>query len=244
MRTLVRCVLLLGSLAIAGCGGGDDDTPAPAAPVAGLYEGSGGSEPASKFLILDTGRYYLVYGLSSASAAPAGGVIVGDGTAGGTSFSSGNARDFDLQAKALRSGTLAGTLVPRASSSITFTDTGGSASYSGTFDAASTAGASLTALTGSYGGQLAGLHGSDASALTIDGSGALAGGASGNCTYGGIAQTHASGNVYDIRLVLGSECPNGGSTLHGHAFLSGKTLYAVVVSGDRATVMVFAGVKP
>ncbi|WP_280156402.1 hypothetical protein [Piscinibacter sp. XHJ-5] len=244
MRTMIHRSALACLVALAGCGGGDDE-PAAAAPVAGLYEGSGGSQPASKLLILDTGRYYLVYGLNSASAAPVGGVVVGDGTASGTSFSSSNAHDFDLQAKALLTATLATTLVPATSAATTVTHAaGGTASYSGSFDPASSAGASLSALAGTYGGELAGLGGTDASVLTVDGSGALAGGGSGNCTYAGIAQAHGSGNVYDIRLTFGSDCPSAGSTLRGHAFLSGKTLYAVVVSGDLATVALFAGVKP
>ncbi|HEX6704878.1 MAG TPA: hypothetical protein VF169_08980 [Albitalea sp.] len=237
--TALACCALLTA-----CGGGGGDAGA-AAPIAGLYEGSGGSNAASELLILGSGRYYLVYGLSSASAAPAGGVIVGDGTASGSGFASTNAHDFNLQSHTLLTGTLNGTIAPRASANMALLRSDGTgASFSGGFDIASGTAAKVSDLVGTYGGELAALAGTQASVLTVDASGALAGGTTGSCTYAGLALPHSEARVFDITLNFQAGCPNAGSTLHGHAFLSGKKLYAVVASGDLAAVALFAGVKP
>jgi len=230
--------------ALAACGGGGDNA-GPASSLAGLYEGSGGSDRASEFLILDGGRYYLVYGMNSTSAAPVGGVIVGDGSASGNAFASGNAHDFDLQSNTLLTGTLSSTIAPKASASTALVRSDGTgATFTGIFNATSDANASLSALAGTYAGEIAGSSGTDASVLSVDASGVLAGATSASCSYAGLALPHGSGNVFDISLTFRTGCANAGSTLHGHAFLSGKVLFAVTVSGDLGTVALFSGVKP
>ena len=248
MKTIHALTALACCALTAGCGGGGGDAGA-SSPVAGLYEGAGGSDRASEFLILDSGRYYLVYGMNSTSAAPAGGVIVGDGSANGSTFTSGNAHDFNLQANTLLTGTLTSTVAPKVSASTALVRSDGSgATFAGTFNATSDANPSLSTLAGTYAGQLAGLGGSQVSALTVDGAsgligGVIIGGTPGSCTYSGLASKHGSGNVFDIGLNLGAGCPYVG-TLRGHAFLSGKVLFGVTVSGDFATVVLFSGVKP
>jgi len=231
------------ALLLVGCGGGGGGDAA--SPVSGLYEGTGGSSRASELLILDDGRYYLVYGLTSASATPVGGVVVGDGTASGTTFASSNAHDVDLQAHTLRTGTLTSTLVPRVSASTAVLHADGSgATYAGSFNTASTAAASLSALAGTYGGELAGVTATLASVLSVDASGVLAGTTTGACSYAGLATPHGGANAYDVSVVLRAGCPAEGTALHGHAFVVGKLLYLVTASGDLGSVVLFSGVKP
>ncbi len=238
-RTALACCAVL-----AACGGGGGDA-AVAPSIAGLYEGSGGSNRASELLILDSGRYYLVYGLGSASATPVGGVIVGDGSASDTTFASANAHDFNLQSHTLLTATLSSTIASMASASTAVVRSdGSSATYGGTYNATSGNGASLATLAGTYGGELVGLADTLPSVLTIDMSGVLAGTTSASCSYAGIAMPHGGANAYDVTLNLRSGCPNAGSTLHGHAFLSGKVLYLVAATGDLTGVTLFSGVKP
>ena len=244
MKSIQSIVAVVCCSALLACGGGAD-SPGPAASLSGLYEGSGGSNRASEFLLLDDGRYYLVYGLSSASAAPVGGVIVGNGSANGSDFASSNAHDFNLQSRTLFAGTLNSTVLPKASASTTVVRSDATrAAYTGTFNAASDANASPSALVGTYAGEIVGLGGTDASAMTVDATGVLAGTTLGNCSYFGLALPRSRGNVFDFSLTFRTGCANAGNTLHGHAFLSGKALYAVTVSGDLGTVALFAGVKP
>jgi hypothetical protein len=243
MKSIRTALVVTCCAALVACGGGGD--PAPGAPLAGLYEGSGGSNRASEFLVVDDGRYYLVYGLSSASAAPVGGVVVGDGSASGSTFASSNAHDFNLLSRTLVTGMLNSTVVPKASASTVLvrSDTT-SATFAGTFNGASDTDASPTALMGTYGGEFAGLGGTDASVLTVDALGVVAGTTSTNCIYFGLALPRSRGNVYDLSLTFRTGCANAGSTQHGHAFLSGKVVYAVTVSGDLGSAALFAGIKP
>lgn len=244
MQSIHATIALALCAALAACGGRGDN-PGPASSLAGLYEGSGGSNRASEFLILDEGRYYLVYGLNSTSAAPVGGVIVGDGSASGNTFASSNAHDFNLQSPTLLTGTLSSTVAPKASASTALVRSDGTgATFTGNFNGASDASASLVALAGTYGGEITGLSGIDASVLTVDAFGILAGATSGSCSYFGLALPHRRGNVYDISLTFRTGCANVGSTLRGHAFLSGKVLFAVTVSDDLGTVALFSGLKP
>jgi hypothetical protein len=239
----IRTALIVCCATLVACGGGGD--AGPVASLAGLYEGSGGSNRASEFLVIDDGRYYLVYGLSSASAAPVGGVILGDGSANGSTFASSNAHDFNLLSRTLLTGTLNSTVVPKASASTALVRSDmTSATFSGTFNGASGVDASATALMGTYAGEFAGLGGTDASVLTVDALGVVAGTTSGSCTYAGLALPRSHANAYDLSLTFGTGCANAGSTQHGHAFLNGKVVYAVTASGDLATVALFAGIKP
>lgn len=242
MKSIRTALVAVCCATLVACGGGSG--PGPVASLAGLYEGSGGSNRASELLVLDDGRYYLVYGLSSVSAAPVGGVVLGDGSASGSTFASSNAHDFNLLSRTLLTGMLSSTVVPKASASTVLarSDTS-TATFAGTFNGASDADASATALMGTYGGEFAGLGGTDASVLSVDDLGVVAGTTSASCTYVGLALPRSRGNAYDLSLTFGTGCANAG-TQHGHAFLNGKVLYAVTVSGDLATVALFAGVKP
>lgn len=236
-------VALLAGVVLASCGGGSGNDAA--APVSGLYEGSGGSLRASEFLILEDGRLYLVYGLNSASATPMGGVIVGNGAASGNAFASSNVHDTDFQAQTLKTGTLTSTLAARVSADTSVMHSDGSgALYAGTFVGTSTGNASLGTLAGTYGGELAAMAGRQVAALTIDASGVIAGTTTGGCTVAGLALPHGGLDAYDITIGFQNGCPAAGSTLHGHAFLRGRVLYVVTASGDLNTVVAFSGVKP
>ena len=244
MNSIQSTVAVVCCAALVACGGGGD-SPGPAASLSGLYEGSGGSNRASELLILDDGRYYLVYGMNSTSTAPVGGVVVGNGSSSGSDFASSNAHDFNLQLQTLVAGTLNSTVLPKASVSTTVVRSNATrAAYTGIFNGTSDANASPSALVGTYAGEIVGLGGTDASALSVDTTGVLAGTTLGNCSYFGLALPRSRGNVFDFSLTFRAGCANAGNTLHGHAFLSGKVLYAVTVSGDLGTVALFAGVKP
>jgi hypothetical protein len=246
LRTLGAAVFGAVCALLAACGGGGSSSPpGPAVSLAGLYEGSGASNRASELLVLDSGRYYLVYGLTSASAAPVGGVVVGDGSVGGSVFSSTNAHDFDLVARTVATGSLTATVVPKASASSVVVHAGGATTtYAGSYDPASESNASAAAVPGTYGGEFAGLGGTAAAVLSVDAFGVIAASTTSGCSLVGLALPASRGNVYDLTLTFGAGCASPGSTLHGHAFLKGKALYAVAITGDLATVALFAGVKP
>jgi hypothetical protein len=93
-------VFAISALAIllTACGGGGGSAgggPVQASP-AGLYNGTGATR-AFTVLVLDTGRYYALYGPTGGSTSVIAGVIVGDGTASGSTFASANLHDFSLK---------------------------------------------------------------------------------------------------------------------------------------------------
>jgi hypothetical protein len=244
MKSIQILIAIAVCAALSACGGGTG-SPGSASALAGLYEGRGGSNRASEFLIVDDGRYYLVYGMTSASAAPVGGVIVGDGSVNGNAFTSSNAHDFNLQSNTLLTGTLSASVTPNVSVATALVRSNGTgATFNGTFNVTSGAQASLSALAGTYGGEFVGSGQVDASVLTVDALGVLAGATSGSCSYFGLALPHGRGAVFDVSLTPGAGCANAGSTLRGQAFLSGKMLFAIAVSSDLGTVALFSGVKP
>jgi hypothetical protein len=136
-------------------------------------------------------------------------------------------------------------VAPRVSAASVVVHAGGATTtYAGTFDAASLTDASSATLAGTYSGEFVGLGGTAVSVFSVDALGVVAGTTSNSCTYAGFALPASRDNVFDLTLTLGTGCANGGSTLHGHAVLSRKTVYAVAVSGDLGSVALFSGVKP
>jgi len=233
---------LLGGM-LASCGGGSDAPPA--LPAAGLYESSGsGSGRGVEALVLDSGRSYAIYGMTSAAALPVAGVVVADIAVNGTSLAASNVHDFNIESHQLDTGTLAGSFVARTSITATTTTSGGTGrSFGGAYNSSYEQSPSLTALAGGYAGETADTVGSKVSVVTIDPLGTLVGSTSTGCNYVGTVTPHRSGNVFDVSVTFRTGCTNEGNTLKGHAFASGNTLYAVVVNGDLSRAVVIAGVK-
>lgn len=242
VRTLRRslALTLLGSL-LSACGGGGD-TPAPLS-AAGLYE-STGSGRAFEVLLLDTGRSYAIYGMTSAAAVPVAGVIVADVAVNGSSFASSNVHDFNIESHTLNTGTMAGTFVAKTSIAATTITSGSTGtSFGASYDVDYEQSPSRAALAGSYAGETADIAGSKASVFTLDASGVLAGSTTAGCSYAGLVTTHSSGNVFDLSVTFQSGCADAGNTLKGHAFVSQNVLYAVVVNSDLSRAVVLAGLK-
>lgn len=226
---------------LAACGGGGDDAGSGPNVAIGLYGGTSGANRAVRALVLDSGRSYVIYGRSSASAIPLAGVVVGDVSVNGTAVGATNMRNFDVESHQLLPATLAGTVAPRVSLSGTLTGAASAiASFSLAFDTAHDTAPSLGALAGAYVGEMAELAASQPAMLNIDSSGVLAGTTSAGCEVIGFATPHGSGNAYDITVSFRTGCTEVGHTLKGHAFRDGSRLYAVVVSSglDRAVAWV------
>lgn len=242
IRILVPLIVL--SSLLASCGGGGSDAGFTPTAAAGLYEVSGGSGPAQEVQVLDSGRFYVVYGMTSTTPVPAAGVMVADASTSGLSFTAGSLHDFNFGTHAVTAGTASGSYVAKTSITGTATLTGGAAtSFGGSYNTSFDQAASLSSLAGSYAGETAELSGTKVAAITINGAGLIAGTSNGGCTYAGLASPHASGNVFDISLNFQANCTENGNTLRGHAFVSRNVLYLVVINGDASKAVLFAGVK-
>ncbi|RQP21997.1 hypothetical protein [Piscinibacter terrae] len=240
--SLVPVILLSGLLA--SCGGGGSDAGFTPTAAAGLYEVSGGSGPAQEVQVLDSGRFYVIYGMNSTTPVPAAGVMVADASTSGLTLSAGSLHDFNFGTHAVTAGTASGSYVAKTSIAGTASLTGGATtSFGGSYNTNYDQSASLSSLAGNYAGEAAELSGTNVAAITINSAGLIAGTSNGGCTYAGLASPHSSGNVFDITLNFQTNCAENGNTLRGHAFVSRNVLYLVVVNGDTSRAVLFAGLK-
>ena len=90
------------TMLLAGCGAGDydDDGYPPGTALdraAGFYEGVNASNRHVSVIVIETGRYYVLYGPTGIpSSTQIEGVLVGDGTAGGSTFSASTLQNLNL----------------------------------------------------------------------------------------------------------------------------------------------------
>jgi len=239
------------TMLLAGCGGGDDhhhdDFPSGPAldRAAGFYEGVNASNRHVSVIVVETGRYYVLYGPTGIpSSTQIEGVLVGDGTASGSTFSASTLQNLNFTDQTNVAGAMTATFLLRSYFDANLAYVGGTtdafnADYSFRYEDMP----SLSLVAGNYTGQLASLIGVPNANMAISSSGAVSIAATGGCTAGGTILVHPFGNVYDITLTFGAGCPAEGLTLSGHAKYDATTnsLTAITTTpGITNTVMVVA----
>jgi hypothetical protein len=212
------------TMLLAGCGGGgyDDDYYPPGSALdraAGFYEGVTSANRHVSVIVIETGRYYVLYGPTAApSSTQIEGVILGDGTAGGSTFSSSTLQNISFTNQTNVPGAMTATFQLQSYFDANLAYVGASndafnANYSFYYEQRP----SLSLVAGNYSGQLASIAGVPTANMTISTSGAVSIAATGGCTAGGTILLHPFGNVYDVTLTYGAGCPAAGLTLTGHA---------------------------
>lgn len=230
---------VVAAVALSGCGGGDDSSPASIGKAEGAYRGNTSGGQQFETIILDDDRFYSLYGTISGEMFFVAGLAQGNGTSDNGQFTSSNIRDFGVSPP--QSGTLSATYVPATSISGTVTAAGsaatltfaGSAIPSTEFDYSTPADLSL--ITGAW--SLRNLDGSTTT-LDIASSGAMTGASSG-CAFNGTISPRASGkNVFDISLTFGAApCAQPGqvATGIGLTFLvNGGPIRELVLAGTNS----------
>jgi hypothetical protein len=243
---------VVSSMLLAACGGGDDyddgggSPPGPALDrAAGFYEGFNASNRHVSVIVIETGRYYVLYGPTGIpGSTQIEGLLVGDGTASGSTFSASTLQDFNFTNQTTVAGAMSATFLLRSYFDANIAYVGGAtdafnADYSFRYEDVP----SLALVAGNYSGQLASLVGVPNANMTISGSGAVSIAATGGCTAGGSILLHPFGNVYDVTLSFGAGCPAAGLTMSGHAKYDATTnsLTAITTTpGITNTVLVVA----
>jgi len=250
-RAAAAGAVALTTLLVAGCGGGGDDSGPPPSALdrsAGFYEGTTAGQRKISVIVLETGRYYTIYGpLGSPQSSQIEGVMVGDGTAGGDNFSSNNLENVNFTFQTSTPGALGATFALQRYFDANIAYAGGgtdafNADYSFDYEQAP----SIGLVAGNYSGQLAAIDGVEGAALAISGSGAVSLATPGGCSAGGAIYLHPFGNVYDITLTYGgAACPAAGQTLTGHATYDSATgaLTAITTSPTFADVTLVVATK-
>ena len=247
-HSLGFAALLLAGMAGCGGGGSDAGTPNPGttASAEGLWIGSTATNRTITGLVLSDGTYYVLY---SAAGNPSfiAGIVQGSGTSSGATFSSGNARDFNLEGAGVMPATVSASVVEKQSfnGSISY-GSGGSTSFTSNYDATYEATPSLAAVAGTFTGQVALSAGVHNATVTVSAGGAIAGSGNG-CAMTGTATPRTDGNAFNLTITFGAApCFFANQSLNGVAYFdtSTKRLYAAAPDASRTDGVLFVGVKP
>lgn len=235
------------SVAMAACGGGGDDSQsAGPSPAQGLWLGSTANGRTVTGLVLSDGTYYVLYSRVG-NAGVLGGVVQGTSSASGGTWSSSDARDFNIEGVQVLSATLTGSYSTKQTLSGTVgyssgTSTAFSANYSNAYESAP----SLSAVSGSYSGNIALSQGVQGASVAVSTSGAITASANG-CSATGTAAPRSDGNAFNIAITFGSSpCFFAGQTFTGIAYYDAATkrLYAAAPNAARTDGVLFIGTKP
>lgn len=234
--------------ACSGSGGGSSPPPPPPSGTAeGLWAGTTSTNRTVTGLVLDDGVYYVLYSVANNPNLIAG-VVQGNGTSLNGSFSSSNARDFNLEGLGVLSGTVSASYVTRQSLNGTVTyDAGGAVTFTTSFNSAYDITPSLSDLAGTYSGQSSSSAGVENVSVTITTSGSFSGTSSGGCSFSGSAAARIKGNAYNISITFGaSPCLHAGQSFAGIGYYDSpsKRLYAAAPNSTRTTGVLFVGTKP
>ena len=249
------CTIFL-AVSISACSGGNDDTsttpppsnpPPPSTSAEGLWNGSTNAGRSVAGLVLDDGTYWFLYSVVGNPTVVAG-LVQGNSSSQAGSFTSSNARDFNLEVPEILDGTIAGSYVEKQSLSGTVTFVGGgSTTFNGTYNADYDLTPNLNLIEGTYTGSTATAGGTESVTVTVSSPGLLAGSSASGCLFSGSVSPRTRGNVYDVSVTFaGGVCSNGTSTVTGVAFFEAATqrLYSAALNGTRTNGFIFLGTKP
>jgi hypothetical protein len=213
-----------------------------------LYNGTTGDGRSTTGIVLDDGTYYFLYSFVGNPNLIAG-VVQGDGTSTGATFTSNNAVDFNLQGLGVMPATVSATYHPKQSISgtVSYPTKGAFNTFGGTYNPLYEATPSLTALAGTFTGQAATSAGVETATVTIQSSGSLSGTGSSGCNFTGTATPRAHGNVFNVSISFGAApCLFANQTLSGIAFFdaNAKRLYTATPNETRTDGALFVGTKP
>jgi hypothetical protein len=177
-----------------------------------------------------------------------GGIVQGNGTSSSGSFSSANARDFNLEGLGVLNATVSASYNSRQSlnGSISYT-AGGTTTFTSTFNADYDTAPSFAALSGTYAGQVAFSQGVENANVTISPTGMLSGMGASGCTVSGTVVPRPRGNVYNLTLTFGgAPCFFANQTMNGVAYYdsAAKRVYGATPTSARTDGILFVGVKP
>jgi len=230
-RTLAIATLALTLLQACG-GGGGGGSGSSAAGAEGAWEGTASSNGTAldlSLVVLSNGHYYGVYSQDGAAY----GLLEGNGSASGSTFTSSNGRDFPFGSGAYVPFTLSAGFTPKTSINGTAQYSGFAATFTATYDAGYEVPASLTAVAGVYSGSAGSLLGVSDVGITINSSGAITATDTSGCQLSGTL-TPRNGTTATFNLTVRYDQATCGTdiTVSGIAGQSGTN--GIVFAATRA----------
>ncbi|NML48209.1 hypothetical protein HHL11_30960 [Ramlibacter sp. G-1-2-2] len=250
MRVQLSAALAAALLVLAGCGGGDDETPGPAQAADGLWIGSTGSNRTVTGLVFADGSYYVMYS-SPGYPNVLGGAVMGQGSMTDAAFTSASALHLNLEGLGVLRASVAATVAKKQSFDGTINSTGiPPVTFTSTYNTDYERQATGAALVGSYAGLLGTSKGKLSATWSVRDSGlssslvALV--AANGCTAQGTALPRGGANVYNLTLSFGpAPCPLAGQTVNGVAYLraTDKQLFVAAPNADGSDAALLSGTK-
>lgn len=234
----------------AACGGGFDTTPpatAAASTAQGLWIGTTNTGRTATGIVLGDGTFYVLYSPVGNSTSIAG-AVQGSGTSSAGTFSSSNARDFNLEVPAFLPATVSASYVAKQSFNATIAyAVGAPVTTTGTYDADYETAPSLTTLAGTFTGQVVSSAGVENATLNVSTAGAISGLSASGCAAAGSVVPRTDGNAYNISITFGgAPCIFANQTFSGIGYFNSvaKRLYAAAPNASRNDGVLFVGTKP
>jgi hypothetical protein len=240
---------VMAGLFMAGCNGGGGDSPAPVAGAAsaeGLWPGTTNTNRAITGIVLDDGIFYVLYSQVNNPAVIAG-VVQGNGTSLNGSFSSANARDFNMEGQGVLPATVSASYISRQSLNGSVTYAVGATTFTSNYSADYDVTPSLATLAGTFSGQVISSQGVENANVTVNAAGGITGTGVSGCSVTGTATPRTKGNVFNLSLTFGgAPCLFANQTMAGIAYFDSvaKRLYGATPNAARTDGVLFVGVKP
>ncbi|MFM2348626.1 MAG: hypothetical protein RL654_3379 [Pseudomonadota bacterium] len=240
-------VALAFTAALAACGGGDGETgtSGSGATAEGVYGGTltGSTSNAFQLLVLETGEFWALYGIPSASTFGVTGFLQGAGTSSNGIFTAAGTQDFgSVPAVSGATSAVYNATAKTITGTVRFAS--GSVGFSGGPMAASLyhydSAASLATVAGTW--VTTGLTGESVTLRIAASTGALTASSSLGCSFAGTVVPRPSGkNVFNVSLIFGAApCAWPGQTASGIAVAypvgTGQTQLLVAVTDSSRTV--------
>lgn len=237
-------------------------TTAPAG-VQGSWRGNINSPaPGSRLLetiVLDDGTLWMAYStandpVQTDALLNAAGLIKGNGAPdeSTSTFNVTNARQLSLEDNARTSVSVGASFMTGSTLTGNITRDPGApatalpspASFSSLYRTAYNTNLTLAHLAGTYQGSLSTNLGKHSASLTIDQAGAVTGSDNTGCSVTGTATARSRGNVFDIRLTIGSEAGcagNAGAAQAGVLSLEAGRAGVMAADADMKKAFIFVG---
>lgn len=253
IKTKMLTTAAFSALSVAGCGGGGgggSSSPAPA-PVAstaeGLWIGTTSDNRNITGLVFEDGLFYVIYS-SAGDPTTIAGVVQGNGSTAGASFSSTNSKDFNIEGDGVLNTSVSASFAAKA----TFNGTinygpGLNNTFISTYDSNYELTPSTSALAGTFTGEVASSAGFEAATITIASNGSFSGSGVSGCTVSGTATPRSRGNAFVMSLTFGgAPCLFANETLSGIGYFdaTNKHFYSATPNATRTDGILFVGVKP
>ena len=237
---------------LAACGGGGGSAPSVPLPTSsvpeGMWSGTTSSNRSFTGFVLDNGVFWFLYSVQG-NINDIAGAVQGTGTSLNGSFTSTNAKDFNLEGLGILDAIVSGSYVLKQSlnGNVSYPTLSQNISFVSSYDTNYDLTPSLAALAGNYTGSAVVVAGRESVTLAVTATGAITGSGVSGCQFTGTAAPRPKGNVYDISVTFGGGvCSNGSDTVTGIGYFDAATkrLRATALNSARTNGFIFAGFKP